>query len=78
MDAQESSKRVSDRNLFFNLKKKDETAEFWPRLTKEKIKVILPELTWLRGRNLDVFSAVADNSVSWLALVAVAMAEGGL
>eukprot|EP00730_Choanoeca_flexa_P019103 TRINITY_DN9319_c0_g1_i2.p1 TRINITY_DN9319_c0_g1~~TRINITY_DN9319_c0_g1_i2.p1 ORF type:complete len:214 (+),score=50.99 TRINITY_DN9319_c0_g1_i2:81-722(+) len=40
---QDSTKRVSDRNLFFNIKKKDTDAEFWPRLTKEKVK-----LQWLK------------------------------
>ena len=36
--AQESKRRINARELFFNIKKEEE-GPYWPRLTKDKIKV---------------------------------------
>lgn len=35
---QQSTKRLSSRSLYLVLRKKEPKAEFWPRLTKEKVK----------------------------------------
>jgi len=51
--AEESSNAIKDRAVEVKLQKKDTEAEYWPRLTKEKVKSNQIQIDWNRWKDED-------------------------
>ena len=48
VDVEESKWNVKGRNIMLNIVKKDQEAEYWPRITKEKVKNPHIHIDWTR------------------------------
>lgn len=58
---EESSHTIRDRAIEIKLHKKDQGAEYWPRLTKEKTKNAHITIDWARWKDEDEVAGKADD-----------------